>query len=87
MIYEFRYPDKSGELRVIGTGRGDGEKAVRDAFNDLRRQLESEGTFPSGEYQYRPANEPLTVPGVIPDLSIGTEWAPLTLDAQGNIEY
>jgi hypothetical protein len=83
MIYEFRYAGVNGKYEVVGTGQGSGDTAPLDAFEDLRDQREDE--LPPGEYQYRPASS--AAPGIMPSVSIGTDWAPLMLDAEGSIDY
>jgi len=83
VIYEFRYAAASGQYENVGTGQGSGAEAALDAFQDLRNHVE--GPIPPGEYQYRPASS--AAPGIIPSVSIGTDWAPLMLDAEGNIDY
>jgi hypothetical protein len=83
MIYEFRYAGASGQYEDVGTGQGSGDEAVLDAFKDLQGQLE--GPMPPGEYQYHTAGSP--APGILPSVSIGTDWAPLMLDAKGSIDY
>jgi hypothetical protein len=83
MIYEFRYAGASGQFENVGTGQGSGDEAVAEAFKDLQDHVED--TLPPGEYQYRPASS--TAPGIMPSVSIGTDWAPLMLDPEGSIDY
>jgi hypothetical protein len=83
MIYAFKYAPPSGEPEPVGTGEGSGETAAHDAFEDLREQSGGVG-LPAGEYQYRPIDRG-GIPGVMPGVSIGPDWAPLILDADGTI--
>ncbi len=83
MIFEFRYADASGKYENVGTGQGGGDAAPLDAFKDLRDHID--GPMPPGEYQYRPASS--AAPGILPSVSIGTDWAPMMLDAEGSIDY
>lgn len=84
MVFAFRYVPPEGEPRPVGTGEGDGDAAVVEAFEDLRRR-DASVELPAGEYQYRAAEQG-ALPGIMPGLATGPEfWAPLVLDPDGTV--